>query len=210
MITSACRSRRLVSAAALLAATVAFAGPAFAQMPAPTVRVRGTVEKLDGSTLVVKSREGQSVSIKLNEGWAVSGIRKASLADIKPGTFIGTAAMSRGDGPLQAVEVLVFPPGVKSGEGHYGWDLLPESTMTNATVASTVDSVSGPVLTLSYPGGEKKIAVAPEAPVVTFAPAAISDLVPGAAVFVPAQRAEDKSLSTMRVVVGNNGIAPPM
>jgi hypothetical protein len=139
----------------------------------------------------------------------VGGIKAAKLTDIKPGSFVGTAAVNRGDEML-AVEVLIFPEGVRSNEGHYPWDLLPESTMTNATVASTVDGVKGPVLTLNYSGGEKKVTVPPEAPVVTFAPAEKSDLVAGAPVFVPAQKAEDGSLSAARVIVGNNGIAPPM
>ena len=203
-------ARRLLGAA-IVSATAAIASlPAFAQT-APTIRVRGTIESLDGSSLVVKSRDGKSIPISLAEGWGVSGIKKAAMSDIKPGTFVGIAAAGGGPaGTSQAIEVLVFPAGVKSGEGHYGWDLLPESTMTNATVATTVESVSGPVLTLAYPGGEQKIAVSAETPIVTFAPAEKSDLKPGAAVFVPSQRADDGSLKTSRVVVGNNGIAPPM
>lgn len=195
-------------AAALAALATIVAGAASAQT-APTVRVRGTIESLGGSTLVVKSREGASVSIRLNEGWGVSGIKAATIEDIKPGTFVGAASVGSG-ADTKAIEVLVFPAGAKSGEGSYAWDLLPESTMTNATVASTIQSVSGPVMTLAYPGGEKTIAITPETPIVTFAPAQKSDLVPGATVFVPAQVAEDKTLSTARIVVGNNGIAPPM
>lgn len=200
---------RTLVAAGLMAALVAAAGPASAQ-GTPSVRVRGTVESLTGSTLTVKSRDGTSVPIVLKDGWSVSGVKKASLADIKPGTFVGIAAMNGGSGPAHAMEVVVFPPGVKSGEGHYGWDLAPESTMTNATVASTVNAVKGDVLTLAYPGGEQKIEVTPDIPIVTFAPAEKSDLKAGATVFVPSQQAPDKTLSAMRVVVGNNGIAPPM
>lgn len=192
----------------LAAIAMTLAGAASAQT-APTVRVRGTIESLSGSTLVVRAREGNSVSIRLNEGWGVSGIKAATIEDIKPGTFVGAASVGSG-ADTKAIEVLVFPAGVKSGEGSYGWDLLPESTMTNATVASTVQSVTGPVMTLAYPGGEKTIAITPETPIVTFAPAQKSDLVPGASVFVPAQAADDRTLSTARVVVGNNGIAPPM
>lgn len=194
---------------ALAALATTLAGAASAQTAAPTLRVRGTIEKIDGSTLVVKAREGNSVSIKLNEGWGVSGIKAATMDDIKPGAFVGAASVGSG-ADTKAIEVLVFPAGVKSGEGSYGWDLLPESTMTNATVASTIQSVNGPVMTLAYPGGEKTIAITPDTPIVTFATAQKSDLVPGASVFVPAQVAEDKTLSTARVIVGNNGIAPPM
>lgn len=209
MIRTRSRPALLLGGAVLLSGLLGIAAPALAQT-APTVRVRGTVERVEPGALVVTSREGASVSVALKEGWALSGLKKATLDDIKPGTFVGTAAMQRGDGPLMALEVLVFPAGVKSGEGHYGWDLLPESTMTNATVASTVSGVSGPVLTLTYPGGEKSVAVTPETPIVTFAPAEKADLKPGAPVFVPAQKGEDGTLSTMRVVVGNNGFAPPM
>lgn len=201
------RHRLHLIGAALAVATVT--APALAQTP-PTVRVRGTIERLEGSTLVVKSREGATVTIALKEGWSVSGIKKASIDDIKPGTFVGAAAMGQGAGPMRALEVLVFPAGARSGEGHSAWDLLPESTMTNATVASTVGSVSGPVITLTYPGGEKTVAITADTPIVTFAPAEVSDLKPGAAVFVPSQRAADSTLSAARVVVGNNGVAPPM
>jgi hypothetical protein len=198
-------SRLAAGAAALLVSTAALA-----QSPAPPVRVRGQVESLAGSTLTVRSREGASVAITLADNVGVSGIVRASLVDIKPGTFVGIASAPTGSGPSRALEVLVFPAGAKSNEGHYGWDLLPESTMTNATVASTVENVSGPVLTLAYPGGEQRIAVGPETPIVTFAPASRDDLKPGAPVFVPATRSASGALSTMRVIVGNNGIAPPM
>lgn len=196
-------------AAAALAAFLGLNGPALAQNP-PAQRVRGTVERIDAGALVVKSREGSLVTVKLREGWTIGGLARATLADIKPGSFVGAAALGPANGPLQALEILVFPAGVKSNEGHFGWDLMPESTMTNATVSSTVESVAGPVLTLAYPGGEKTIVVRPDTPIVTFAPAEKSDLKPGAPVFLSAQRADDQSLSTMRITVGNNGVAPPM
>jgi hypothetical protein len=197
--------RRLAGAMLLLAAAL----PAAAQA-AETVRVRGTIEAFDGRVLSVKSREGSTVAIKLGEGWTVSGLKRASLDDIKPGTFVGAAAAGGGAGPLQAVEVLIFPPGVKSGEGHRDWDLMPESTMTNATVASTVGSVQGSTITVTYPGGEKSIKISPETTIVAAAPAEKSDLKPGAAVFVPAERGDDKTLTAQRIIVGNNGVAPPM
>jgi hypothetical protein len=206
-VTSSLRAYRLAGLAFL--STAAFSVLAPAAQAAESVRIRGTIESIDATSLTVKTREGKTVAIKLADGWAVSGVKKAALADIKPGSFVGAAAMGSGD-TLQAVEILVFPAGAKSNEGHYGWDLMPESTMTNATVASTIESVKGPVLTLAYPGGEKHINVSPETPIVTFAPAEKSDLKPGAAVFVPVQVADDKSMSTQRVIVGNNGVAPPM
>jgi hypothetical protein len=193
----------LTIAGALLACAV------HAQSAGTTSRVRGTVEAVDGTRLLVKTREGGTVVVGLRDGWTIGGIKEAKLSDIKPGSFVGAAAMNRGD-ELVALEVLIFPEGVRSNEGHYGWDLLPESTMTNATVGSTVQSIKGPVLTLTYSGGEKKVIVPTDVPVVTFAPAEKSDLVPGAPIFIPAQKADDGSLSAGRVIVGNNGIAPPM
>lgn len=203
------RSLRPTRSALLMACLLISAG-AWSQTAEPTVRVRGIIEGVEGTMVTVKARDGSSVPIKLRDNWAVSGIKKASLEDIKPGMFIGTAAAARGGDALQALEVLIFPPGVKSNEGHSAWDLLPESTMTNATVASTIADVRGPVLLLTYPGGEKKVAVTPDTPIVTIAPAEKSDVKPGAPVFIPAQRAADGTLSTMRIVVGNNGVAPPM
>jgi hypothetical protein len=181
-----------------------------AAQTAPTVRVRGTVERLDGATLVVRSREGAEVPVRLADGWTVSGVDNASLDAVKPGSFVGAAAVAGPNGALRALEVLVFPPGAKSNEGHYAWDLLPESTMTNATVAETVKGVEGPVLTLAYPGGEQRIEVPPETPVVTFAPAERADVKPGAPVFVPGRREADGGLTASRVIVGNRGVAPPM
>jgi uncharacterized low-complexity protein len=155
------------AAAALLAAATA------AAQTAPPTRVRGTIESIDGQSLAVKAREGGTVDIKLADNMAVLGVTKASLADIAVGTFVGAAALPQPDGTLKAIEVLVFPEAARgSGEGHYPWDLLPESTMTNATVAETVAGVTGPTLTLKYKDGEKKVVVPPEAPIVTRQPLA--------------------------------------
>jgi hypothetical protein len=194
---------------ALIVSTVLVALPQAAAQAAETIRVRGTIESVDHANLVVKTREGRSVSIALGQGWGVSSVKKATLADVKPGDFVGAAAAGSGD-PLEAIELVIFPAGVKSNEGHYGWDLMPESTMTNATVAATIETVKGSVLTLAYPGGEKHINVSSDIPIVTPIPADKSDLKPGAFVFVPAQQADDKSLSTGRVVVSKDGVAPPM
>ncbi len=175
------------------------------------VRVRGTIVGLDGSTLTVKTREGPTSALALKPGWKVTGVAKASIEDIRPGDFVGIASLpaAGGDG---AIEVLVFPPAMKgTGEGSYPWDLKPKSSMTNATVTSAVRDVEGRTLTLSYSGGgEKKIAVADGVPIVTFGPATEADLKPGATVFVPAQRGDDGALATGFVVVGTNGVSPPM
>jgi len=166
---------------------------------------------LDGSTLRVKTREGTDAAVALKSGWKVTGVAPASLADIKPGDFVGIASLPKSSGGDGALEVLVFPAAMKgTGEGSYPWDLRPGSTMTNATVANAVKDIEGRSLTLAYKGGEKTISVAEGIPIVTFAPATEADLKPGADVFIPAQRADDGALASGFVVVGENGVAPPM
>jgi endonuclease YncB( thermonuclease family) len=184
--------------------------PVQAQNP-QTVRVRGAIMSLDGNTLVVKSREGETVPIRLADTWSVSGIVRASLADIKPGTYIGTAAMPQQDGSLRALEVLIFPEAMRgAGEGHSRWDLLPDSTMTNATVSEAVQAVDGQTLTLTYKGEQKRVSVPPDAPIVTLVPAQKTDVTTGAPVFISTQRQPDGTLTAARVTVGPNGVAPPM
>lgn len=193
-----------------LAAITALAliGAATAQTP---TRVRGTIEKVGAESMTVKARDGRDLEIKLADNLNVSGVVNAPLSDIKPGSFIGAAALPQPDGTLKALEVLVFPESARgSGEGHYAWDLMPESTMTNATVADTVSSVSGPVLTLKYKDGEKKIVVPPNTPIVTFVPGDRSLLKPGTAVFFSATPQPDGKLTAARVLAGKDGVVPPM
>jgi hypothetical protein len=174
-------------------------------------RVRGAVTSLTGNDLQVKSRDGQAVTIKLTDGWTVSAVRKASIGDIKPGDFVGIASLPKSEGGDGALEVLIFPPALKGrGEGSYGWDLKPNSTMTNATVGDAVKSVNGSVVTVNYHGQEKKIAIPNGTPVVTLAPAQPDDVKPGAVVFVPAMKAADGSLSAGQLIVGKDGVVPPM
>ncbi|NYT60658.1 hypothetical protein H0A65_17215 [Alcaligenaceae bacterium] len=175
------------------------------------VRVRGTVASLAGDQLQVKSRDGQPVTVKLADGWMVSVVKKASISDIKPGDFVGIASLPKSEGGDGALEVLIFPPAMKgTGEGSYGWDLKPNSTMTNATVGDAVKSVDGSVVTVSYHGKEKKISIPSGTPVVTLAPATIDDVKPGTAVFIPAEKAEKGILSAGYVIVGKDGVVPPM
>jgi hypothetical protein len=205
---------KLASAIGGALALVAFLGMAdiSASQAAENVRVRGTIASLDGSTLTVKTREGPTSAVALKPGWKITGVAKASAEDIKPGDFVGIASLPTAAGGDGAVEVLIFPAAMKgTGEGSYPWDLKPKSTMTNATVTNAVKDVDGRTLTLSYSGGQEKKIVIPEvAPIVTFAPATEADLKPGASVFVPAQRGDDGSLATGFVVVGTNGVVPPM
>jgi hypothetical protein len=194
-------------AAAILALLVV---PTFAQEGTPT-RIRGTIEKLEGQTLIVKSREGQELSIALANDLKVSAVEKAQLSDIKQGDFIGTAAVPGTDGKLHAQEVLIFPEALRgAGEGHRPWDLTPDSTMTNATVAEVAEGAKGRLLTLKYKDGEKEIEVPMEAPIVTLAPGDPSLLQPGTVVFISATKAGDGTLSTSRVTAGKDGVAPPM
>jgi hypothetical protein len=205
---------KLESAIRSTIALVAFLGVAAMShaQAAENVRVRGTIVSLDGSALTVKTREGPTSAVALKPGWKVTGVAKASAEDIKPGDFVGIASLPMAAGGDGAVEVLIFPAAMKgTGEGSYPWDLKPKSTMTNATVTNAVKDVDGRTLTLSYSGGqEKKISIPEGISIVTFAPAAEADLKPGATVFVPAQRGDDGSLATGFVVVGTNGVVPPM
>ena len=192
----------LFGAAAILASQAA---------SAEGVRIRGSVVSITADTLLVKSRDGDNVSIALGLGWKAGGIAKASLADIKPGDFVGIASLPNAAGGAGALEVLVFPPAMRgTGEGSYGWDLKPNSTMTNGSISEAVQSVDGTTVNVVYHGQSKKIVIAPGTPVVTFAKATTADVKPGAAVFVPAQKADDGKLSTMQVVVGKDGVVPPM
>lgn len=173
------------------------------------VRVRGTIESLNGDTLTVKTREGSDATVALKSGWKVAGI--ASVDDIKVGDFVGVASLPKGTGPDGAIEVLIFPAAMKgTGEGSRPWDVQPNSSMTNATVSNAVKAVDGHTITLTYQGKEKTISIAEGTPIVTFAPATEGDLKPGAGVIVMAERAADGSISAAQVAVGINGVMPPM
>jgi hypothetical protein len=195
---------------ALLFAAISAA--AVAQAPAnPPVRIRGTVEKIDGQNLTVTARNGERMTVKLADNFVVMGIAKASLADVGSGKFIGTTTVGERDGALIALEVHIFPENMRgTGEGHYDWDLRPSSKMTNANVANVVNMGNDRVLTVQYKGGEKKILVPENAVIVSFTPADRSELKPGAQVFVNSQRQPDGSLTAPRVNVGLNGQVPPM
>ncbi|PZM08828.1 hypothetical protein [Rhizobium tubonense] len=178
---------------------------------AERVRVRGTVESIDGDTLKVKARDGKDVTVVLKTGWAVTGVVKASAADIKPGDFVGIASQPTDSGVNGALEVVVFPAAMKgTGEGDRPWDLKPNSSMTNATVANAVTSVNGPTLTLTYKGGQKKISIPDGTPVVTLGAATKADIKAGATVFINGESTGDGVVSSDRVVVGTNGVVPPM
>jgi hypothetical protein len=198
------------SFAAFLIATLSAA--ALAQAPAnPPVRIRGTVEKLDGNVLSVKTREGQTMSVRMADNFAVMGIQKAGVADIATGKFIGTTTVGERDGALVAEEVHIFPENMRgTGEGHYAWDLRPNSMMTNANVADIVSMASNRVMTVQYKGGEKRILVTDNTVIVSYAPADKAELKPGAPIFMVSQKQPDGSLTAARVNVGLRGQVPPM
>ena len=199
--------QRLRIAFATLA--IAAATSAFAQ--APSARIRGAVEKLEGGVATVKTTEGQSVTLKLAPNLAVSAVARINAADIKPGSYIGAGARPMPDGSLSAIQVMVFPEAQRgTGEGHRDWSAMPQTTMTNATVSEAVSAVNGPVVTLKYKDGEKKLVIGPDATILTTIPAEAADLKVGAELVTTATKNEDGTFSTARVTVGKNGVAPPL
>ena len=184
---------------------------AIAQQPPTSSRVRGTIEAVDGDVLAIKSRGGEDVKLHMTGDINVVGISKISLADVKVGSFIGTTTVPGPDGSQNALEIHVFPEAMRgTGEGSRPYDLRPNSSMTNATVADSVVGNDGHTLMVKYRGGEKKVVVSPETPVVTYVPADKSDLKPGAKVIAFMKKLPDGSLETSRVSVGRDGLTPPM
>jgi hypothetical protein len=202
---------RISSLAALLAIIFATASTAWAQQP-PPVRIRGTIEAVDGPLLTVKSREGDTLKVRTTDNVAVFGVAKTELSEIKPGSYIGVTAMPEPDGVQKAVAVHIFPEAQRgAAEGFRPWDLRPNSTMTNATVAQTVAGTDGQNILVKYKDGEKKVVVPPGTPVVTFVVGDKSELKPGARIIIfGAVKQDDGTLVANRVNVGRDGITPPM
>jgi hypothetical protein len=198
---------RTIGAAAL--ALLFAASLASAQAP---LRVRGAIDNVDGQILWVKTRDGAMTKVKLADGARVLTLNKMTLADVKQGTFVGITAMPQADGSQKAVEIHIFPEAMRgTNEGHYPWDLAPNSTMTNANVESSVVSNDGQTLVMKYKDGEKKVVVPANVEVVMFAPATVADIKAGQKFFVPnAKKLDDGTLETPVIVVGTNGVAPPM
>jgi hypothetical protein len=199
---------RPLFAVAMVAASSLYA---IAQQPPSPTRVRGTVEGVDGDVLAVKSRSGEEVKLHMTGDMRVVGISRISLSDIKVGSFIGTTTVPGPDGSQNAVEVHVFPEEMRgTGEGSRPYDLKPNSSMTNATVAESVVGNDGHTLLVKYKGGEKKVQVSSETPVVTYVPADKSDLKAGAKIIAFTKKLPDGSFETSRVSVGRDGLTPPM
>jgi hypothetical protein len=198
---------RILSAVLL----AAFSAAVIAQTPPPPVRVRGTVEKLDKLVMTVKAPDGKTVDVKLAENYTVVAVSRAKIADIGAGKFIGTTTLGERNGGLVALEVHIFPEAMRGvGEGHYAWDLKPDSKMTNGNVADVKSVGKDHMLTVQYKSGEQKVLVPNNAKVVVFGPGERSELKKGAHIFCVAQRAPDGSLTAARVNVGAKGTTPPM
>jgi hypothetical protein len=204
-------SHRFTTLAGAAGLALMLAAPAVWAQEQP-VRVRGTIEKADGKVLTVKARDGSTVTVRLADNASIALIGKMQISDIKENSFIGVTGMPQPDGSQKALEVHIFPEPMRgTGEGFRPWDLQPNSTMTNATVASTVAATDGQTIVLKYKDGEKKIIVPPGTPIVTYLPGTIADLTPGAKIFVGAgQKQADGSIQTARITVGKGDLAPPM
>jgi hypothetical protein len=200
---------RLLAGFALVIAAMAGALTAAAQTT-PT-RLRGTITAIDGKTVTIATREGPSAEVKLNDNWVVALVVPVTMADIKQGSFVGIASLGT-DADRTALEVLVFPEAMRgANEGHYPWDLQPQSMMTNANVSTVAAGGDGQTLKLDYKGGgTQTIKVKPGTPIVTFQQGERSDAKVGAKVFVGAAKAADGSLSAGRLNVGKDGLTPPM
>src|ERR1700748_952172 len=196
---------------AALAAVSIYASTAFAQQ-APPVRIRGTIEAVDGNVLSIKSRDGTDVKVRMTDNVAVFAVVKTELSQIKEGSYIGVSAMPQPDGVQKAFAVHIFPENQRgAAEGFRPWDARANSTMTNATVAQTVKGTDGQNILVKYKDGEKKVVVPPETPIVTFVASDKSEVKPGAKLIIFGEvKKEDGTSEANRVNVGRDGITPPM
>jgi hypothetical protein len=203
-------TRRMAGASAF--AFFFAASMAGAQEP-QTIRIRGTIQNVDGPKLAIKARDGSTIQVKLGDNARITAMVKATVADIKQGSFIGVTAMPQPDGSQKAIGLHIFMDaqrGVVQAR-FIPWDREPGSTMTNADVESTVTGVDGQTMMVKYPDGEKKIIVPPNTPVVKFAPGSSEDLKPGAQMIIfAAQKMPDGSIVAPAINVGRDGAAPPM
>jgi hypothetical protein len=196
--------QRMLAAAGF--ALICAALPASAQEIA---RIRGTIERIEGPVYVIESREGVELKLTLTDNPLFVAIAPSTMADIKPGMFVGSAGMMQPDGTQKAIEVHIFPESMRgTGEGHYDWDLKPQSKMTNGNVDQSVAGVDGPVLSVKYKDGEKKLLVTPETVVVTYVTGSKDEVKPGTKVFVAAKKQPDGTFQAPRITYGRNGAGP--
>ncbi len=176
----------------------------------PPPRTRGTIESVNGNTLTMDTRSGQKVTIKLNADTKFASVTQSQMSDIKPDSYIGTAAAPQPNGTLKALEVTVFDPRMRGvGDGHYPWDLGQSSTMTNGAVGA-LQGANGRTMVVKYKGGEKQIMVPEDVPIVLLTPADASIAKPGAHAVAFAAKGADGTLTAGFVAVGENGVKPPM
>ena len=197
---------------ALAAAIVLGVTPAFPQN-APVASSRATIQTVsaDGSALNVHTRAGEDQTVHLNPKTRFVLVVPAALTDVKPGSFIGVAALPGEGSELKAMEVHIFPEAMRgTGEGFRPFDLAPKSSMTNGNISARVDAATGPKLTVTYKGGEQTIVVDPKTPIVAFEPGAKTDLKPGAAIIARGPKQADGSIDAAFVLVGKDGLVPPM
>jgi len=197
--------RKVIGIATLLAAV---ATAALAQIPAENIR--GKVKSLDGDKLTVATREGGTAIVTLDKAWGVAVMHPVDLTAIKPGSFIGTTEIEKPGGGGESLEVHVFPPGVKIGEGHYAWDLKPGSNMTNGTVHTVMSAGKGRELDVEYPTGVRHITVPATVPVVMIGAGDRAMIKPGVSLFIHPTKAPDGSWIADRILIGEKGEAPPM
>jgi hypothetical protein len=208
-------STRILTAAALAALTVS---SALAQQPQtqqpPTQRLAGTIEKVDGNVIYAKGRDGNTITLKLADGASITAVLKATVADIKPGAYIGSGAMPQPDGTQKALEVHIFARPQSDGGHHYAdWYGAPNGTMTNGfaepTVVTAVGGAGDPVIVVKYPAGEKRIVVPPSAHIVRYAAGSKDDLKAGAAFRTQtAAKQADGTFTTKNINVGRDGGVP--
>ena len=195
---------------ALAGLIVSLTSLAFAQTAAPT-RLRGKIDAIDSQSVTMTTREGKVLKLALTKDTGYSYVKAMQMADIKAGSFIGAAGRPGKDGAIEALEVVVFPEERRgTGEGHYAWDLLPESSMTNATVAAVTQGTSGQDLNLVYKDGSKKVTVPTGTPIVTIVNGDLADVKAGLPVFIVAVQRDGGEFNASRIIVGKDGVAPPM
>lgn len=201
--------RRSLLIPGLLSALLSAALPAHAEDGKPT-RVRGAITAVEGDALKIHSNRGEDLQVVLTPDTQIRGVTLAQVSEIKPGSYIGSAAVPLPDGSLKALEVHVFPPEMAgTGDGHRAFDLTPDSTMTNGSVGDLVAS-NGRTITVNYKGGQKKIVIPDDVPIVNLVPGDRSLLKPGVKVVMQAQKGSDSTLTAMSISAGENGVTPPM
>ena len=203
------RLRETLLISSLLASALMMASPSYADDAKPT-RVRGAITAIEGDSLKVHSNKGEDLQVNLTQDTQVRGVTLAQVSEIKPGSYIGSAAMPNADGTLTALEVHVFPPAMAgTGDGHRAFDLKEGSSMTNGTVGDLVVS-NGRTLTVKYKGGEQKIVVPDDVPIVNLEPGDRSLLKPGVKVVMFASQAADGTVTAQAISAGKDGVTPPM